>query len=399
MRQVTGMLVVAVVAAMLPVRAAGQCEILRVSGDPFDLLGDSVGVHGDWLVYTRRQTVRVMRWSGGSWRHHTTLAFPNLVRAVDVHGDVLAAGVLGDNSVSIFRFDGSDWVPEATLLDRWSPSILGSRTLDLHADLLITSDPLSTGAWVWRDTGGEWVQEFEDPFRWFSVATDGNRFLLGNETSFWIHQHDGSQWIEEYAWSPTWTGGARVDISGAVAATSRPRFVGTPPFAGLVKTFRECGGPAPWCEDPTAHAATGDVALLDGVMARSLDHQLGLFRDLAGQWDSFDLLSGSGADDAFGEIVEMDDEWIVVGARHDDTNGSDSGTVYVFRRDAAYVAPQAGAFEFGTCAYPHDTIDEGLAHLPASGVLVISAGTYAEAPLVLDAPARLSAAGGIVRID
>lgn len=385
----------------MPSNAIGQCEIFRAYGSQFDLLGDSVGVHGEWLVYTQRDTVQVMRWTGAAWVYHTALPFANTVRAVDVYGDVIVAGVLGDFAVHIFRFDGNAWGLETVLNSRWSPSLLGSRTLDLHDDVLITSDPLSedADAWVYRYEAGQWGLEFASPFRFYAVATDGERFMLGNQFSFWIFGFDGLNWIEEYAWSPTHIGGERVDISGSVAIASRRP---TTDDVGLLRIYRSCDGqPAPWCENVGLPIGIdGDIALMDDVRVELAGNQLELRRDDGtASWDSFDLLSGTGANDSFGKVVEIDADWIVVGAPFDNAGGDNAGAIYVFRRDATYVAPQVFAFELGTCSQPIDSIQQGLANLAPSKVMVVAAGTFPEAPMVLDAPVSMTAAGGVVRIE
>jgi hypothetical protein len=379
-------------------QAIGQCEVFRANGDQYDVLGDSVGVHGDWLVYTQRWVVHVMHWTGARWTHYTDLTLPSYVGQVDVYGDVIVAGVLGDSDVYVYRFDGSDWVLEQTLYDQWTNAFQHGRTLDVHGNLLVTCYPLGfpfdNGTWIYRYTGGQWVEEYSSSAPNVAVATDGYRVLLGSDSSFRVFSYDGSQWDSGYS-SLGIAAGINLNLSGPLAVASAQ-----PDLSGRAQVFRECDGQdEPWCEGTGFFNVNGDVGLAGDTLALPIDDQLKLLHDVQGQWEAFDVLSGTDADDSFGRSVEMGGEWIVVGAPKDDTNGEDSGSVYVFRRDVTYVTPDAKGSELGTCELPFGTIQGGLSALGPSGVMLIYAGTYAEAPMVLDSPVNMSAAGGTVRIE
>lgn len=378
-------------------QASGQCEIFHATGNPSDLLGDSVGVHGDWLVYTQRQTVHVLRWTGATWSHYTELSFPSTVRAVDVYDDMIVAGVLGDLAIRVFHFDGSTWQPGATINGRWSPSPFFGRTLDLHGDLLITCYWLDVGAWIYRYNGGQWIQEFENEYRWDSVATDGATCVLGNYSSFWIYRHDGTQWVEDDSRPPEY-GAEHVDVWGDILVSSQPEreFV----FDGA-EVFRRCDEfPDVWCSEEIYYDAPSGAVYGNAIaIANAEENRVALYYDNSGTWSGIDVFSAFSANESFGYTLEMDGASIVVGAPYDDTGGEDAGAIYVFRRGMTYVAPVTNGFELGNCLFPFDTVQEGLNAAPPGAGIVISAGTYAEAPLVLDTPVRMSAAGGHARIE
>jgi hypothetical protein len=88
-------------------------------------------------------------------------------------------------------------------------------------------------------------------------------------------------------------------------------------------------------------AIDGNTALVTAI----LDDDNGLnsgsayvfVRDIAGNWaQQAKLLAPDGAaGDGFGEWAALDGDTVVIGARSDDDHGSDSGSAYVFVRDAA----------------------------------------------------------------
>ncbi len=395
-------------AGLVPLGSAlGQCAIFNATGVQFDGIGRSVGVHGDWMVYTHRQTVRVLRWTGASWAPDEVLSFPNLVYAVDVYGDVIVAGVLGEpRTVNVFRYNGSDWVLETAIIDRGATAFQHGRTLDLHGDVLITCDPFKGGAWIYRYGNGQWSQEYESLYIWESVATDGSRCIIGNSVgTFWIYHYDGSEWVLERHWGGFRTSARRVDISGLLALVGEPPRGAPDPDIGRTEVYRDCkGAPYPWCcggsncVDETFFGST-DAAILGDVIALARDNQIELFRDNSGTWDRVDILSPSGASDGFGPKVEMDGESIVVGTPFDDVGGDNSGSVFAFRRKAKYVDRSHNGAENGTCQSPFNTVEEGMSATPPNGLLLVAAGTYAEAPLTISTPIKITASAGTARIE
>ena len=83
-----------------------------------------------------------------------------------------------------------------------------------------------------------------------------------------------------------------------------------------------------------------------------------IFRRLENQWVQEGKLvaSDAAAGDNFGFSVDLDADWAMVGARHDDDKGINTGSVYVFRRvgdrwveDAKLTASAPGSYDdFGT---------------------------------------------------
>ncbi len=160
------------------------------AGDHF---GFSVAVDGDVIAcgsyrddlaaITDLGSVTVFRWDGGNWVHEDKLlasdgaAGDNLGFSVDVCGDVLVAGRRHDDaglaqdvgSVIVWRWDGAEWVEGASLVpaDAEAFDATGS-SVSLDGNVLAVGAPRGdTGpgdegtVTVFRWTGAQWEEETE----------------------------------------------------------------------------------------------------------------------------------------------------------------------------------------------------------------------------------------------
>jgi hypothetical protein len=195
--------------------------------------------------------------------------------SVALFGDTAVVGAVRDDenglhsgSAYVFRYDGSDWVEDTKLMP-------------------------SDG-------------EYSDSFG-FSVAVSGDTAVVGapgdddngsNSGSAYVFRYDGRNWVEEA--KLTSSDGAASDFFGHSVAVSGDRSMvgasrdddnGTK--SGSVYVFRYNG--SNWVEEAKLTASDG------------------------------------AAEDKFGCSLAVSGDTAVVGADHDNDNGSDSGSVYVFR--------------------------------------------------------------------
>jgi len=171
-------------------------------------------------------------------------------------------------------------------------------------------------AYVFRyDSGaGSWISEatlypadlqYHD---WFggSVSVDGEIALIGTydaEAAYVFRYNPGTgAWSEEEkltasdgVWGDDF--GHFVALSGEVALVGAPTDDDVADNAGSVYVFRYNPGSNSWVEETELHASDADN------------------------------------DDRFGLCVAFDGDIALIGSRHDDDNGSDSGSVYFFRYD------------------------------------------------------------------
>lgn len=179
---------------------SGSCGLARV-----DVSGDVlvIGWGQQGCIYGG---IKVFRYDGVSWveefRRDDTFG---LQKTVAAHGDVIAVGRQGYNSipdayVTLYRYDGATWVEEATLTRAGGASTFFSYSLDLAQDLLVVGAFLdgtvaSNGGAVsvYRRVAGTWAQTMQvtpdmlDPGRASyagfglgrHVALDGERLLVG----------------------------------------------------------------------------------------------------------------------------------------------------------------------------------------------------------------------------
>lgn len=260
--------------------------------------------------------------------------------AVRAAGRVALVGAWrdGDNgplsgSAYVFRLVGPTWTHEKKLLPNggapgdqfgWSVAIngevavVGAQFSDSHVQ--------DTGAaYIFRFNGSEWVEEATvfasdgaslDKFG-FAVSVSADRALVGasadqdnglSSGSAYVFVYDGFEWIQEAKLLAS--DGAAHDIFGvSVALDGDVALVGAPEHdangldSGCAYVFRLKG--SQWIQE-------------------------GKF-----------LASDGAAGDLFGVSVALDGDLAVVGANHDDDVGSDSGSAYVFRFDGSTWVQQA----------------------------------------------------------
>jgi len=269
-----------------------------------------------------------------SWEHKLTdpngLAGDSFGSSVSISGDLCVIGARADDdngtdsgSAYIFRFDGSDWVPEARLLasDGSSWDLFGV-SASLDGDLCLIGAPGDddngdhTGsAYLFRYDEPNWVEEVkftafdaaqDDEFG-TSVSVSGNACLIGasgdddkgsGSGSAYIFRFNGGNW--GYERKLLASDGQANDLFGSSVSIS------------------------------------GDLCVIGAKFDSDNGDKSGsayIFRYADPNWaQEAKLLPSDGtADDFFGSSVSADGNLCLIGAHGNDDNGEDTGSAYVFR--------------------------------------------------------------------
>jgi len=289
------------------------------------------------------------------WEHKLTdpngMPGDSFGSSVSISGNLCAIGAPADDdngpdsgSAYIFRFDGSDWVPEAKLL---------------------ASD------------GSSW-----DLFG-ISVSFDGDRCLIGARGDDDSGDHTGSAYIFRYD-EPNWVEltkltafdgaqddefGTSVSISGNACLIGASGDDDKGDGSGSVYVFRFDGNS--WSHEQKLLASDGQVGHLFGssvsisgdlcIIAAKFDDDNGdksgsayIFQYADPNWvQQTKLMASDGAaEDFFGGSVSVDGDLCLIGSHGDDDRGEHTGSAYVFRyadpnwtQEAKLTAPDGNAWD------------------------------------------------------
>jgi len=305
-------------------------------------------------------------------------------RSLSICGNAIVVGAYGDDdngdgsgSAYVYRYDGYGWIEEAKLLasdgesdDRfgWSVSIDGDViVVGAYADDENGSD--SGSAYVYRYNGSEWIEEAKlldpngprlDRFG-DAVAIDNDTIVVGTKndsTSFtgpvYVYRYDGHGWTEEAqllasdGWNYNFFGDTvAIERDVIVVGAEGDRDIGRD--SGAVYVFRHDG--SGWAEeakllasDGVAHDYFGRCISVDGnvIVIGSEDEGNGeyspgsvyVFRydSDESKWIEEVKLFASDGDrrDYFGGSVSIDGDSLVVGMSADEDYGRDSGSVLIY---------------------------------------------------------------------
>ena len=254
--------------------------------------------------------------------------------SVSISGDTAVIGAWGDDdnggysgSAYVFRYDGTNWVEEAKLL----PS--DGATYDYFGiSVSVSSDTAVIGAYRDDDNGSE-------------------------SGSAYVFRHEGTGWVEEVKLlaSDGDDGdrfGYSVSISGDTVVIGADYDDDHGESSGSAYVFRYDG--TGWVEDakllPSDGAAddyfgisvsiSGDTAVIGAYRDDDNGSDSGsvyVFRYNGAEWtQKTKLLASDGdADDLFGYPVSIFGDAVIIGAMGNDDNGSNSGSAYVFRDNSA----------------------------------------------------------------
>lgn len=319
-----------------------EAKLLADDGEDLDGFGFSLSVSGDAVLIGAPRdcdngdeagSAYVFRYDGSSWFQEAKLladdgkAFDAFGYSVSLSGDLALVGARFDDegrgetgSAYVFRFDGSEWAQEATLQPaRGSFDTLFGTSVAIGGDTAVVGTPCgecnrdSGSAYVYRFDGARWMREAEVSVEDVSihahfgksVALDGDTLLVGapaddEKGSAHVFRFDPDapeRWIRE---------GRLVAADGA----EHDRFGGSV-------------------------ALSNDIALIGADGNDDNGESSGsayVFKFDLGEWvPAIKLRPEDGGDgDFFGFGLAVAGETVAIGALHDDDNGRDSGSTYIF---------------------------------------------------------------------
>jgi FG-GAP repeat len=373
------------------------------AGDHLGRLGSS-GLHNDLLIVGAPRVdgpsgedsgaAYIFRFNGSEWVQETKLEPADgtvdgyFGKSVAIHTDFAVVGCYKDadpsnykGGVYIYRFDGQDWTLEEKFIGDEDSSPTFGQSLAAHEDLLFLGDlndgigDYSTGAVsIYRYVNDEWVFEqktygvdllgsFQEAW---SIATDGDRLIIGNddyigpsdhESWVCILHYDGIEWVIEdectdYALPQEAWYGRAVDIEGSVAVVGSADN-GTGLYRGSVYVYRFSGPPNnEWVEEAVLVPADvqdndffGEQVVLadeNTIIAEAMGHEapgygqstLYVYRYIDQAWALTGKLTGANTADTFGQLgtafLAAESGKVVTGAPLDDQIGTNAGSAFYY---------------------------------------------------------------------
>jgi len=321
-----------------------QAKLLASDAQSSDYFGVSVAVSGDTAVIgaygeatggSYAGAVYVFTRTGGSWTQQAKLMASDAQSSdyfgdsVAVSGDTAVIGAYGEDTggsyagaVYVFTRSGGSWTQQAKLLasDAQSSDYFGVSVAVSGDTAVIGAYGEATGGsdagavYVFTRTGGSWTQQAKlmasdaqssDQFGW-SVAVSGDTAVIGARYEDTGGSDAGAAYVFTRS-GGSWTQQAKLLASDAQANDY---------FGGSV-------------------AVSGDTAVIGAYREDTGGSYAGavyVFTRTGGSWTQQAKLMASDAqaNDQFGWSVAVSGDTAVIGARYEDTGGSDAGAVYVF---------------------------------------------------------------------
>ena len=309
-----------------------QAKLISSDAADFDLFGISVALDGDTALIGASGDAYVFVSNGGEWTEQAKLTASDgaegdtFGRPVALDRDTALVGARCDDdhgycsgSAYIFTGSGGDWIEQAKLTaSDGAASDLFGEAVALEGDTALIgalgdddNGSASGSAYVFTRSGGEWIEQAKltgsdgAANHWFgrSVALDGDTALVGARCdddhgycsgSAYIFTGSGGDWIEQA--KLTASDGETLDHFGSAVALD------------------------------------GHNALIGAYRANEESGSAYVFTRRDGKWIEQAKLTPSdgAAGDWFGVSVTLDGDNVLIGSSHDDDNGSDSGSAYLF---------------------------------------------------------------------
>ncbi len=289
-----------------------------------------VGAPGAGVSGTNSGDIYIYDWTGSTWVE--TKLSPsdgfgndNFGNAVDIDGDRIVVGSFKDDdygtdsgAIYIYDWNGSSWVEtKINPFDGWSFDGFG-------IDVGISGDRILVGSYYDDDAGSnsgsaylyDWdgsawnvtklgaVFGSADDYYGTSVDIDGDRLVIGavgeddngiGSGSAYIYDWDGSSWVETKI-APS--DGASSDYFGTNVSIDGDRIV--------IDAYRD--------DDNGIDSGSAYIFDWDGS-----------------SWVETKLVASDGsADDNYGSDVAVLNDRVVIGSFHDDDNGFDTGSAYIY---------------------------------------------------------------------
>jgi len=330
-------------------------QIAASDGSAYDYFGNSISIDGDYALIGAwkddvtgidRGSVYIFYRSGTNWIEQAKLTAPDGMDedlfgySVSISGDYAVIGAYGDDdngidsgSAYIFYRSGTTWFEQAKIT---APD--GATEDRFGCSVSISGDYAIVGAWgdddsgidrgsayIFYRSGTNWIEQAkltapdgmdEDLFG-YSVSISGDYAVIGahydddngsESGSAYIFYRSGTNWTEQtkltapdgaaYDWF-----GYTVSINGDYAAIG-----------------------AHWDDDNGSNSGSAY-----------------LFNRIGTLWTQQTKITADdgSSDDEFGRSISIDGDYVVVGACHDDGNGIDRGSAYIFHRNGTNWSQQA----------------------------------------------------------
>lgn len=379
---------------------AEEAKLIASDGESDDVFGISVaadgdtviiGAHGDADNGNDSGSAYVFTRSGTTWIEQAKLipsdsaVNDNFGWSVAIDGDTALIGAFNDGfsgarfgSAYIFTRSGTTWSQQAKLIasdgernDWFGYSVaLSGDTVVIGADSDDDNGFNSGSAYVFTRSGTTWSEQAKltasdaasmDLFG-ISVAVDGDTAIISardddddgtNSGSVYVFTRSGTIWSEQAKLTASdATGGDRfgsdVALEGHTAIIGAPDDDDNGGQSGSAYVFMRSG--ATWSEQAKLAASDasssdnfgrgvaieGNTVVIDARLNDDNGSQSGsayVFTRSGTMWSQQAKLTASdgAAYDEFGYTVSVSGDTAVIGSRYDDDNGTHSGSAYVFR--------------------------------------------------------------------
>jgi len=330
-------------------------QIAASDGSAYDYFGNAITIEGDYIVIgawkegassSMKGSAYIFYNNGSSWSEQLKLTASDAAvedffgYSVSIAGDYALIGAYGDDdngnnsgSAYIFHRSGTSWAEQVKI-----EADDGAAEDRFGCSIFISGDYAIVGAWgddgsgidrgsayIFYRSGTNWSQQAkltasdgmdEDMFG-YSVSISGDYALVGayydddngsESGSAYIFHRSGTSWTEQI--KLTAPDGAAYDWFGYTVS--------------IEGDYAVVG--ARWDDDNGSNSGSVYIFHRSGTL---WTQQAKLIAD-----------DGS-VDDEFGRSVSVDGDYVVVGACHDDGNGIDRGSAYIFHRSGTNWSQQA----------------------------------------------------------
>jgi hypothetical protein len=320
-----------------------EAKVLAPDGEAGDRFGYGLDMDGNYAIVAAPGDADNGPWTGSAYIYHfsaNSWALQDKITGSNVqsedrfgvgvalYGDFAAAGAytddLGTGSGSVFMFqrNGNDWI-ETQQVFSGDPALSSSfgHSVDIYGDFMIVGDPFaensgaSTGsAHIYHYNDTSWVMQQKitasdgtvgDKFghsvaiygEWVVVAANGDDALVTNGGAAYVFHFNGGSWIDHGKLTPLdiWEHfrfGEKVSIFGDYIIVTAPGDWQNQAWGGSAYIFRKDG--SNWVRQ-------NKIFPVDGTLH-----------------------------DLFGMSAFMFGNYVIVGSIHDDDNGEESGSAYIF---------------------------------------------------------------------
>jgi len=289
--------------------------------------------------------------------------------SVSISGDYAIMGAHGDDtntgSAYIFRRDPSGWVEHAKLTasDRNSSDMFGF-SVSIDGSFALVGAPSSGGfgaAYLFERKGDIWTEIVKlvgsdvgpDGDFGSAVSIFGGYLIVGAEDddengngsgAAYIFQNQGA--VVELAKLTASDGESNDHFGWSVSISGEYAIVGSPEKdivfgnEGSAYVYRREG--SNWEEEvvlternPSSNGRFGGAVAISNnraVVGAIFSNQVHIFLNDTSGWTTEDRIRPEGLFFGFGHSVDIEDDFVLVGAEFDDRNGNAAGSAYLFRR-------------------------------------------------------------------